>query len=213
MFHYQSDNIVMNFLSKAFDLMFLGILWFVCCLPVVTIGASLSALHRVAAKILDDHGSGIFREFICAFRENFRTATVSWLPLLVSAGLLALNFELCLHMEEGLFRQLWLGLLIFCAVIWAGILSWIFAVIARFRVTVREAFTDAVLFTGKYPVITAGVALFWLLDMLLLLYLSWFSFPFVAAGMYIQNRMLEKTFTKYWGEAQKGEGEKQWNNG
>ena len=83
MFHYQSDNIVMNFLSKAFDLMFLGILWFVCCLPVVTIGASLSALHRVAAKILDDHGSGIFREFICAFRENFRTATVSWLPLLV----------------------------------------------------------------------------------------------------------------------------------
>lgn len=216
MFHYQSDNMIMNFLSRVFDLMFLGMICFVGCLPVVTIGVSLAALYRVMSKTLHDHGNGVFREFVCAWKENFRTATLSWLPLLMSAVLLALNFELCFHMEEGLPRQLWLGLLTFCAVLWLVLGSWIFPVIARFKVTVREAFPDALLFAGKHPAITAGVLFFWILDILLILYLSWFSFPFVAAGLYIQNRMQEYAFLNYWNRVRKKEakeGEEVWSNG
>ena len=49
---FDLNNPFFSFLSKVADLIILSFLWFVCCLPIVTIGPSSSALYYVMLKIL-----------------------------------------------------------------------------------------------------------------------------------------------------------------
>ena len=61
---------------------YLNLLWFVCSLPVFTVGASTTALYSVTLKIVREKEGNLTRQFFKAFRENFRQATVLWLILL-----------------------------------------------------------------------------------------------------------------------------------
>ena len=61
---------------------YLNLLWFVCSLPIVTIGASTTALYYTCLKIVRDEDSHVGATFFRAFRENFKQSTVLWLILL-----------------------------------------------------------------------------------------------------------------------------------
>ena len=67
----------------------LNFLWFICSIPVITIGASTTALYYVSFKIVKDEDRSLTRMFFRAFRENFRQATILWLIFLAAGTLLA----------------------------------------------------------------------------------------------------------------------------
>ena len=50
---------------------YLNLLWFVCSVPVFTIGASTTALYSVTLKIVREREGDLTRQFFKAFRENF----------------------------------------------------------------------------------------------------------------------------------------------
>ena len=60
----------------------LNLLWILCSLPLVTMGAATTALYSVTLKLVDGTEGNITRQFFRAFRENFRQATTLWLILL-----------------------------------------------------------------------------------------------------------------------------------
>ena len=76
------DSPLMNGLSKLADLIWLNILATICCIPIITIGASLTALHYVVLKMVKDEEGYITRSFFKSFKENFKQATLMWLMLL-----------------------------------------------------------------------------------------------------------------------------------
>lgn len=86
------DGPVMSALSKFADLVFLNILFIICCLPIVTIGASTTALYYVTLKMARDEESYIFKSFFKSFVMNLKQATVIWLLILVIAGVLVADF-------------------------------------------------------------------------------------------------------------------------
>ena len=55
---------------------YLNLLWFICSLPIFTIGASTTALYYTSLKIVRGEESYVGPTFFRAFRENFRQATV-----------------------------------------------------------------------------------------------------------------------------------------
>ena len=57
------------------DLILLNILWLVCCLPIVTIGASTAAMHSVARKMAACEHYTVWSGFWHGFRENWKQAT------------------------------------------------------------------------------------------------------------------------------------------
>ena len=61
-----------RFMDKALRLIWLNLLWFLCCLPVVTIGAATTALYSVTLKYARDEEGYLTRSFFQAFRQNFR---------------------------------------------------------------------------------------------------------------------------------------------
>ena len=70
-------------LSGLIDLIFAGLLWLVCSLPIITIGASSTALYYAVAKCVRHNRGRLASTFFHGFRSNFRQATVIWLLFLL----------------------------------------------------------------------------------------------------------------------------------
>lgn len=70
-------------MGKIGDLVFANILWLVCCLPIITAGASTLGLFTVVNKIAAKEDYTVRIDFFKAFRRDFRQGTALWLGLLV----------------------------------------------------------------------------------------------------------------------------------
>ena len=60
------ESPAMRFLTKIGYTIILNTLWFLCSLPVFTIGASTTALYAVMQKLVRDEESGIISAFFTA---------------------------------------------------------------------------------------------------------------------------------------------------
>jgi len=65
---FSMDNPIFVFIGKAVDVIFLGILWLVLCLPIVTAGPASAALYYVMIKNVRRERGMLFKEFFGAFR-------------------------------------------------------------------------------------------------------------------------------------------------
>ena len=61
---FNMDSPVMRFLSRVCDLMILNFMCLICCIPIVTIGASVTALYSVTLKMVRGEESYIFKGFL-----------------------------------------------------------------------------------------------------------------------------------------------------
>ena len=64
---FDPENRFWSFMNKIMDVFFIGILWFVFSLPVVTAGAALTALYQFTLKQADDEEGYVWRSFRRAF--------------------------------------------------------------------------------------------------------------------------------------------------
>lgn len=78
---FNPDSPVMRFLSRLFDLIVLNFLFIICCLPIFTIGASITAMYSITLKMVRNEECYIVRAFFSSFKKNFKTATLLWIPI------------------------------------------------------------------------------------------------------------------------------------
>ena len=79
---FSPDGSFMDFLTQVADVLLAGVLWLVCSIPVVTVGASTAAMYQVLLNVLDGREDGVLRDFFGAFRRRFGFYTKLWLVLL-----------------------------------------------------------------------------------------------------------------------------------
>ena len=63
------------------DVIWAGVLWLLCSLPLFTIGAASTALYYVTVKCIRHERGSLTKSFFRSFRENFRQGTLLWLLL------------------------------------------------------------------------------------------------------------------------------------
>jgi len=136
---------------------YLNLLWTLCSLPIVTVGASTTALYAVTLKIVRDReGGSIARQFFRAFRENFRQATVLWLILLAVGAALAGDGYILYHLfltssgPAAVFWTLVSALVIAASIAWAVILLYVFPLTASVFNTSRAMLKNAFLIGTHY---------------------------------------------------------------
>ena len=67
---FNLDGPVLQFINKIVYSVYLNILWFICCIPVVTAGASTAALFYVTLKISRNEEGNITKAFFHSFKAN-----------------------------------------------------------------------------------------------------------------------------------------------
>lgn len=70
-------------MGRIGDLLFANLLWLVCCLPVITAGASTLGLFTVVNKMAAKEDYTVRTDFFKAFKRDFKQATALWLVVLV----------------------------------------------------------------------------------------------------------------------------------
>ena len=138
---FNLDGPVLQFINKIVYSVYLNILWFICCIPVITIGASTTALFYVTLKISKNEEGSITKAFFHSFKENLRQGTVIWLILLAFGIILGIDGYVLYHMRfENVFWTLCTAVFCVAAAAYAIILMYIFPLLARFDNTIGAMF-------------------------------------------------------------------------
>ncbi|MDE7324167.1 MAG: YesL family protein [Lachnospiraceae bacterium] len=139
---FDADNVVFRFLGTVGYIWWLHILWLLCSLPLITVGASTTALIYSCMKLHNKEGYAT-RNFFRSFRENFIQSTILYVIFLIIGGLLLMDLILSGYTASGLGRFVRYGA-IALLIPYAMTLLYTFAVQAKFvnpvAKTLRYAF-------------------------------------------------------------------------
>ena len=157
-----TDNVVMRALSRVCDFMLLNIMWIICSIPIITIGASTTAMYTVMLKLVKNEEGYIVKGFLGAFKENFKKSTIMWLILLVVGIIIGIDIRFSAVMESTM-RTIFQSIFLVLGVVWLCMVIYVFPLTARYENTIKNAFKNAVLLSvAKLPytvlmlIITAG---------------------------------------------------------
>ena len=200
---FSPDSKFMEIFGRITDLVLLNILFVITCLPIFTIGASLSALYTMTFRLMREEYSGIIRSYFRAFRENFRQGTILWLLLVLAAGP-ALYYLYVLFSLDSLLRHL--GFLFgILALLCAMTASYVFPWISQFENTTAQALKNALILslsrlprTAAILVINALPLITWFFSPELFIQVSflWVALYFAAAA-YMNTGILWHVFKPY----------------
>ena len=138
----------------------LNTLWFICCLPIVTIGASTTALYYTSFKIAKDEGSFITTMFFRSFKQNFKQATIIWMIMLVTGLIIGADAILLyrLHLTtSGTAAVVWtllLAIIFACMVLFVIVLFNIFPLLSIAGNTTANMFKNAFMIGTHYLFVT-----------------------------------------------------------
>lgn len=137
------DSPLMRFLTKIADLMVLNILFCVTSIPLITIGASWTALYSVTLKMVRDEEGSVSRSYFRSFRQNFRQATLLWLGVLVVLALLVLDIRVLNGVAGGTAPGLLRVGVEILALLGIMVLQYLFPSLARFEASLADTLKNA----------------------------------------------------------------------
>lgn len=148
---FNPENKIIKFIYKLTYSSWLNILWFICSLPIITIGASTTALYYVSLKMVRDKESNITREFFTAFRDNFKKSTIIWLILFVIGGVLSTDAYVLYHIHaDHVFWTLCSALIIAAGIVYFMVLLHTFPLLSRFENTIKKTIFNAFMIAIRY---------------------------------------------------------------
>ena len=202
---FDMDNKFFRFMGRLADLCILNVLCILCCIPVVTAGASITAMFYVTMKMVRNEEAYIARSFFKSFKENFRQATVINIIMLVIAGVLYVDFRVAKSMP-GTASTVFQSLFLIFAILYVMLFTYIYPVLAKFYNSIKNTFRNAILMSVRhlpYTVLMIIVSICPVLvfyiqsaraQSMLLLLLIMVGFALVA---YINSFFFVKIFDRY----------------
>ncbi len=146
-----TDNVVMRALGKIGDMICLNVMWLICCIPIITIGASTTALYTVMLRMVKNEEGYIFRGFLKAFKSNFKQSTLIWLILLLLGIVWTVDFRVAGFMP-GMAGIILSAIFLALGFILLSVMIYIFPLTARYENGIKATFKNALILTvAKLP--------------------------------------------------------------
>lgn len=142
---FNIESPFMQLLTRVGDLIIANFLFLVCCVPLVTAGASAAALQKVTQAIALEEDNGIIKTFFRAFRDNFKQATGVWLMIAFFAAATVCNYFLILGFTDGMAATMLKGVLVLAAVVVLSMAAYLFPLMVRYTNTVRQHAVNALI--------------------------------------------------------------------
>lgn len=200
---FDFDSLIMRFLGRVMDLVLLNLCFIIGCIPIVTIGTSMTAMYSVSLKLVRNEEDYIFQSFWKNWKENFKQSTLVWLLILTLGFLFWIEYHLIHSMPQGAFPYFlvfWsIMLVIFFLVVWN-----IFPYMARyddkvricilnsFKLAIRHVFYSIIALTAFSLLVILSlwnmVTVIWMLCFWLLI-----GFSFV---MYVNSLYMRRIFDR-----------------
>lgn len=191
------DSTFYRLMDKFTKLVILTMLWLLCSIPIVTMGAATTALYYVTMKLAKGEDCNTIKLFFHSFRSNFRQATIIWVIFVAIGILFGSNYFyywITGNSQSKGIQYVFLVLL----VIYGMALLYIFPVLAKFDNPVK----NTIVFSIIMSMVNIGwtVLLTFISIMAVLITLILNGFPvFFAMGIvaWLQSFLFNHIFDKY----------------
>lgn len=221
---FSSEGPLIGFLQKVGVLIVLSVLFLLCSLPVVTMGAAASALYYAVAKSVRRERGYPTKEFFSAFKRNLKNGTILTVIFGGLAALILYNREVLWRAsggEQGTIARIipigsdggiltlymvYDGILLFLAIL----AVYLFPILSRFAMKLLDIVKLSFVISLRFFYFTVPLVL----GTGILIYLQWKVLPMptilVLPGVwtYLSSFLLERAMKKY--TPAPGEGEDAW---
>ncbi len=154
------DSPFVSFATKIFDCVILSLLWVLFSLPIITIGASTSALYSSVYNYIRKDRGRLWKTFFAAFKEDFKRSTILWLIALAIMAPLTVDVAVFRQMKingDPLGEIYWVMLVVYCiALTWLVFLS---AYSAKFNGSIKDVLRLSFVIMIIHPIRSLGVFL------------------------------------------------------
>ncbi len=148
---FNNESPLVSLLNRVGDLIVLNMLFLLCCIPIVTIGAALTAMHYVCLRMIRNEEGYITRDFFRSFRMNFRQSTLIWLLMMVVLLMVGTDIVM-LPRTEVTYPALFHYILLADGVVVLAVGLYAFPLQARFVNPLHRTLWNAALLTvGSFP--------------------------------------------------------------
>lgn len=135
-------------LTKAGDFIILGVLFIVFCLPVITIGASVTASFYAGIKLVRDEESYVYKDFMKSFKQNFVQGLLLEIVHAVIGALLIV--DLWAAMTWGFAQDSQVGIIFVFVIIgviaiWVSNVLYSFAMLSRYDNKIFQTMKNALI--------------------------------------------------------------------
>lgn len=195
LFDYNSP--LMRFLDKTTKCVWTSVLFIVTCLPVFTIGTSVSALYYTSRKVLKDDLSYATKSYFHSFKSCFRQSTLFFLPVGAAAFLFFREAEMMKaiasagHAVGSLYPLFYI-----LAILLALYLMWGLAILARFQNTLRNTAKNALIMMVRNPATTLIMGLLMAFGVIVVYLIPILAVLMPAVIMWLVSYFTEKAFKK-----------------
>ncbi|HJC64685.1 MAG TPA: DUF624 domain-containing protein [Candidatus Blautia merdavium] len=196
---------VFQFLNTFTEFVLLNAVFLITCIPLITIGASITALYTVTLREARGEEGYLVHSYWKAFLENFRKSTLLFLVYFASGCVLLFNLVFWLQMQTPAGNLLLTGICLL-SLLWLVSLLYVFPLQARFENSLSQTLRNALLLALSNRLCTVVILLLFLaaaalfcLTSVFRLFLLVFGFAFLA---YCNSFFFLKVFRKYEPEQQ-----------
>lgn len=209
---FDLDAPIWVFMGEVADIIILALLWWVCCMGVVTIGASTTALYYVLGKKARKETTYVAKDFFKSFGQNFKQSVP--MSILISIGFVSFILY-CSFIVQGLFIPEYSGslkIVVPVTIVFAfelfNFTAYLWALLSRFNMKTKALMKTALIMMHRHLLTT-------LANTGIIIVVGYFVFrvPFaivVAPSVIVwaQSYMIQSRFTMYIEEAQQEEARK-----
>ena len=208
---FSSDGWFSRFFGTLGDIIIVNILFILCSIPIVTMGASMSAMYfTLLKKQRTGENGGIVKLFFKGFKDNFKQSTISWLLFLLISFIFTLDFNLFGKggpQENKLMYYTSVVLMILTCFI----AIYLFPVISAFKNTLKNLLLQSIYLAAKNFIFTIVIMVLYTLPAYVMLSSTQVFmvgiFVFIVCGFgliaYVSSFMFLKAFTPYLDEVTK----------
>ena len=201
---FDYDNPIWGFFGKVGDIFILNILFLITSLPVVTIGASLGALHYASMKNVREDGIFILSNYFHGFKDNFKKGTLVWICNLLLLGINLSSLYASTFMP-GEIRLLFLFALLFILLLVLLVFTYAYPLLARFEVKWQHILVNSFFLALKHLPSTVLIMAINFAPLILLffgtiniaLFVVYYTFLGFGLSAFLSGYIYNKVFDRY----------------
>ncbi|WP_341977444.1 DUF624 domain-containing protein [Microbacterium sp. LWO13-1.2] len=199
------DSTLMRFLTRIADLMILNVLFVLTSLPIVTIGASLTALNFVGMRIATDTDRTIVGDYLRSFRRNLKQSTLLALILAgIGSALAAWYYVVTTAPLPSIAVIVLMAIWYLLAFMFVMAALYVFPYVARFEGSIGEVLRNARRMSIRHPLAPLTVAALTALSVIVTIYypqatawgLLWLMIGFAGIA-FLGGALFARVFQRY----------------
>lgn len=179
-----------RFMNRLGDILYVGLLWLIVSLPLVTAGAAATAGYYAMSKCVRHRTGYIWREFWHSFKGNFRQMLPLTLLFLVAAAVLAVDMPY-LWVNDSKTNSALFMLLLLVAFLVLGLALYACPLLSRFEKKNLELLRMAFVVMFRFLPVTVGLLLFLALCIVAVYLMPWAVFVLPGAYLYALSYPME----------------------